>query len=377
MGHVLFFRKGSVHTKPVALPSGYTKLAYIQSTGTQYVDTGVVVNKADSVRMVLDTHLTSNDSYGGCNGYMQFQSSVGGGVRSTIDVSYSNTTETVTVNGEQKSSQSWASYNGENVKLGIFKMGDANNSWFSGAAQIGKLYSCQIYDNGTLIRDYVPCKGPSGVVGLYDLTGEQFYGNSGTGVFYAGPPVVTLPEGYTQLMYLESSGTQYINTGFTPNQDARIQLDCERTAANATDHFFGVRTGNSASSAFAFYIYNSGWRYAYNNYVATGNGPATGRYVFDANKNVMTINGDTTLTGTYASFTAAAAAPLFAMLSAPSGFSYGSFRLYTCRIYNNGLMVRDFIPCRNASRTIGLYDLVNGQFYTNAGTGTFTAGEVA
>ena len=376
MGHCLFLRKGSVHTKPASLPSGYTKLAYIQSTGTQYVDTGVVVNKADSVRMVLDTHLTSNDSYGGCNGYMQFQSSVGGGVRSTIDVSYSNTTETVTVNGEQKSSQSWASYNGENVKLGIFKMGDANNSWFSGAAQIGKLYSCKIYDNGTLIRDYVPCKDPSGAVGLYDLTGEQFYGNGGTGVFYAGPPVVTLPEGYTQLMYLESSGTQYINTGFTPNQDARIQLDCERTAANATDHFFGVRTGNSASSAFAFYIYNSGWRWAYNNATASGTGPDIGRYFIDANKNITTINGDTTLTGTYASFTAAAAAPLFAMLSAPSGFSYGSFRLYTCRIYNNGLMVRDFIPCRNASGTIGLYDLVNGQFYTNAGTGAFTAGEV-
>lgn len=378
MGHVLYLRKGSVHTTPgKVLPAGYTKLQYIQSTGTQYVDTGVVVNKADSVRMVLDTHLTSNDSYGGCNGYMQFQSSVGGGVRSTIDVSYSNTTETVTVNGEQKSSQSWASYNGENVKLGIFKMGDANNSWFSGAAQIGKLYFCKIYDNGTLIRDYVPCKDPSGAVGLYDLTGEQFYGNSGTGVFYAGPPVVTLPEGYTQLMYLESSGTQYINTGFTPNQDARIQLDCERTAANATDHFFGVRTGNSASSAFAFYIYNSGWRWAYNNATASGTGPDIGRYFIDANKNVTTINGDTTLTGTYASFTAAAAAPLFAMLSAPSGFSYGSFRLYTCRIYNNGLMVRNFIPCRNASGTIGLYDLVDGQFYTNAGTGTFTAGEVA
>ena len=189
-------------------------------------------------------------------------------------------------------------------------------------------------------------------------------------------PGKVLPAGYQKLQYIQSTGTQYINTGFTPNQDARIQLDCERTAANATDHFFGVRTGNSASSAFAFYIYNSGWRWAYNNATASGTGPDIGRYFIDANKNITTINGDTTLTGTYASFTAAAAAPLFAMLSAPSGFSYGSFRLYTCRIYNNGLMVRDFIPCRNASGTIGLYDLVNGQFYTNAGTGTFTAGEV-
>lgn len=186
MGHCLMMRKGEVHTKPVPLPTGYTKLAYIQSSGTQYIDTGIVVNKLDSVRIVLDTLLTSNDSYAGCNGYMQFQANVGSGVRSTIDVSYRNITETITVNGEQKSSQSWESYSGSNVKLGIFKMGDANNSWFSGAAQIGKLYSCQVYDDGTLIRDFQPCIDASGNVGLYDLVGRQFYGNAGTGTFTAG-----------------------------------------------------------------------------------------------------------------------------------------------------------------------------------------------
>ena len=31
-----------------------------------------------------------------------------------------------------------------------------------------------------------------------------------------------LPDGYTQLKYIESTGTQYINTGFKPNQDARV-----------------------------------------------------------------------------------------------------------------------------------------------------------
>ena len=45
------------------------------------------------------------------------------------------------------------------------------------------LYSCQIYDNGTLVRDFVPCINGSGEVGLYDLVGKQFYGNAGTGVF--------------------------------------------------------------------------------------------------------------------------------------------------------------------------------------------------
>jgi hypothetical protein len=41
-----------------------------------------------------------------------------------------------------------------------------------------KLYSCQIYDNGTLIRDYVPCLNEVGVVGLYDKVENKFYGNA-------------------------------------------------------------------------------------------------------------------------------------------------------------------------------------------------------
>ena len=50
-------------------------------------------------------------------------------------------------------------------------------------------------------------------------------------------------------------------------------------------------------------------------------------------------------------------------------------KLYSCKLYNNGALVRDFVPCyRRADNEIGLYDLVNGVFYTNAGTGSFTIG---
>ena len=56
-----------------------------------------------------------------------------------------------------------------------------------------QLYSCQIYDNGTLIRDFVPSQDPTGNVGLYDLVGAQFYGNAGTGAFVAGPEITPEP----------------------------------------------------------------------------------------------------------------------------------------------------------------------------------------
>ena len=45
-------------------------------------------------------------------------------------------------------------------------------------------------------------------------------------------------------------------------------------------------------------------------------------------------------------------------------------------MYDNGTLIRDFIPCKNASGVIGLWDDVNGVFYQNAGSGTFDAGEL-
>lgn len=46
-------------------------------------------------------------------------------------------------------------------------------------------------------------------------------------------------------------------------------------------------------------------------------------------------------------------------------------KLYAFKLYDNGVLVRDFQPCMNASETVGLYDLVGKKFYANAGTGVF------
>ena len=167
-----------------SLPEGYTKLAYIQSSGTQYIDSGLTMNKSDSYEYML-TGYFSNNAYGGANGYMQFQSGIAIGAKSTIKVVYDGKTydEKVYVNGTLNSSNNWSNYNGANVKIGIFKLGDINNGWFSGEAQIGKLYSLRIKNADTTVRDFIPCINPSGVVGLYDLVSKQFYGNAGTGTF--------------------------------------------------------------------------------------------------------------------------------------------------------------------------------------------------
>lgn len=174
----------------MSLPSGYKRLEYIQSSGTQYIDSGLIMNKSDSYEYML-TGYFSNNAYGGANGYMQFLSGIAISAKSTIKVVYDGKTydERVYVNGTLNSSNNWSNYNGVNVKIGIFKLGDINNGWFSGEAQIGKLYSLRIKNAETIVRDFIPCINPSGVVGLYDLVEKRFYGNAGTGTFTAGAEV--------------------------------------------------------------------------------------------------------------------------------------------------------------------------------------------
>lgn len=186
MGHCLMMRKGEVHTTPSKVPPyGYQRLQYIQSTGTQYIDSGLVVNKTDSYDYSIKAQF-SNDAYGGANGYMQFKSGIANGEKAVIRVVYDGATHTerVYVDNFLNTLTDWTnSYNEANVKIGILKMGDPDNGWHSGDAQIGKLYSLKIKKNGTLVRDFIPCINASGAVGLYDLVGKQFYGNAGTGAF--------------------------------------------------------------------------------------------------------------------------------------------------------------------------------------------------
>lgn len=170
-----------------AIPVEVNLLDYIEATGTQYIDTGLTVNKPESYEYIIDA-LFTNDAYGGANGYLQFKGGLSGGVRKTIKIVYNGNThiESIYVNNVLNSSTDWTNtYSDQNVKIGIFKLGDPNNAWNSGNAQIGKVYSCQIKKKGNLVRDFVPARNKSGVACLYEKISETYYLNAGSGTFIA------------------------------------------------------------------------------------------------------------------------------------------------------------------------------------------------
>lgn len=193
-----------------------------------------------------------------------------------------------------------------------------------------------------------------------------------------------LPTEYTKLEYIESSGTQYIDTGFIPNQDSRVVMDAHAnistSAAVSSTYFafFGCRGNNKyfeiykAASASWYLYFLCGSVSAYSTSYTSASS-YNKRMVIDVNKNVATVDKET-LTVAAATWQASYSLMLFATNTNGSAASYIPMKLYSCQIYDNGTLIRDFVPAKNASGTVGLYDAVNGELYANSGSGAFTAG---
>lgn len=191
---------------------------------------------------------------------------------------------------------------------------------------------------------------------------------------------MALPSGYTKLKYIQSSGTQYINTNFTPNHNTRIVMDAQLYPAPSGSGFlFGARTTSLSNSfTFLWYATPNAFRsdYGTEEHSIGTSVAATDRLKIDHNKNTITVNG-TAHTHTAQSFTAPVDLFLFCANNNGTAATPASMRLYSCQIYDNGTLVRDFVPAKNSAGTAGLYDVVNNAFYTSAGSGAFTAGPLA
>ena len=187
---------------------------------------------------------------------------------------------------------------------------------------------------------------------------------------------MSLPSGYKHLEYIQSSGTQWIDTGFKPNQNTRIKMDCNVIGFNSGDAFlFGARiaSGNTAFCLAADDA-NTRWFALYGNAVQNPTGTCTGKHSIDFNQNVLTLDGKN-FTFAKTTFQSSYNLLLFATITNGNVDSQrGKMAIYSCQIYDNGTLVRDFVPCQTTDGTIGLWDDVNSVFYQNAGTGTFTAG---
>lgn len=179
-----------------------------------------------------------------------------------------------------------------------------------------------------------------------------------------------LPSGYKHLDYVECTGTQYIDTGFILNQDSRVVCEYMYKGGNGV---YGARN-TVATRNFSMRVINNAWQFGYGDGVTTSTITAdtTKWHIADQNKNVLYIDGNLAAEREYAVFTTPKTMTIGAIKA--GSIYYGEGRYRGCQVYDNGVLVRDFIPCKNESGEIGMYDTVNAVFYRNAGTGTFVTG---
>lgn len=178
-----------------------------------------------------------------------------------------------------------------------------------------------------------------------------------------------LPSGYKQLEYIESSGTQFIDTGIKAKNNTKVIAECNITYGTN----WVMILGSYDTGAYFSWWANATNIYAYyGSQNKSGNG-ATGKQTIIANGSKWSDSANSFVFSD-ASFTAPSTMYLFSVHNGGSSYANASMKLYACQIYDNGALVRNFVPCKNSSGAVGLYDTVEVQFYANAGTGTFTAG---
>lgn len=372
--------------------SDYNVVEYIESTGTQYIDTGLIMEKSTTMRMEISAQLTSNGNWAGVNGYMQHQASLGGGSKGLFVVDYNGNThiENVYFNNTLKYTQDWTSaYSGAKNKVAVIGMGNAENTWWTNIsanryAQVGKWYYIKVYRSGTLVRDYVPCvRNSDGVAGLYDKVENKFYTNSGTGSFGSGAATGDAVEEYQRVEHLDFTGSQYINTGYIPNTNTKVETTF-KTSTNSR-WLFGSRTSTSATDIYAVY-FNSATLLWYQ-IRTSGNAKSVDNYFnkisyLTTTRSEFILNGKTT-SGFGTDALGSSTWPMYIGSVNTAGKADGTSgrhfvgELYSFKIWDGTTLVRDFVPVvRSRDGVAGLYDMVGHKFYANAGSGSFKTGGV-
>ena len=181
-----------------------------------------------------------------------------------------------------------------------------------------------------------------------------------------------IPEEYTELEYLESDGVhfQYIDMGYIISSNIKIYIEFE---SFSNGWLFGGSAGDSGGRwGVGIDGNNISWYSARESVANTYNLNGKNTALFDY------ANGFT-LNGVYKAFDSVQSygiAPRKLYLFFADGSQVVTVqRIYVTKIYYNDSIIHYLIPAkRNSDNIFGMYDTVTGTFFTNAGSGTFTAG---
>ena len=257
----------------------------------------------------------------------------------------------------------------------------------------GRLYGFKIYEEGALVRDYVPiCQG--GAYALLDKVEGKVLAKAAKSAAFTGftannalnDSFFTAPM-RAEDAYIESDGTQGINLGYLTTPNTRYEIDYQLNAIKGQNRPFGEATGNQSAELYiqgeatgsgnvAFGVGNS-WKAQ-----TTGVGADLNRHVavLDLANRECGYSGYKMFpfsAETVCSRNATYPMWLFAKGTDASGAhdNRTAMKLYAFRIYESGVLVHEYLPYK-VGNIVGLYDTMTGDVKTStvSGSNAFTLG---
>ena len=258
----------------------------------------------------------------------------------------------------------------------------------------------EMHNNATIIgsievsgnnnRKFIPVERVSdGEIGYFDTMKNVFLQNQGSGtpitsgyddshIISTKPTSSTLPDGYTELEYIEGTGTQWIDTGIKITGNDIIETEFKNTSSTGNGGLYGVFALGDSSA-----FYANGTYYGYdvkNKKVDTNVSVDTAWHNVIHNFVDGTLKlDDTTVEFAPFSFENNVNSHLFTRYYNGTYGYYFSGYVKKHKITRNGVVIINLIPARrDRDGVVGMYDLADSNpetaFHTNAGTGEFVAG---
>ena len=360
------------------------ELSYLRTTGEQYIDTGIKPNQDTSVEIkfqitsqktqaiygIRDTnslntyclwyynhtdHTTDDESY--LDGYRTDYN--------TNIYFTNNTDKTIKIIKQEKNkiyidgnlayTHTNSNFsNTSNLLLFCLKTNNSNALHTEYEATLN-FYYCKIWQGESLVADYIPVVDKNGKACIFDKVSNNFKYNSDT-----RNKDFERPSEINEIISVYASG-KYIDTGFKPNYNTSIEMKCTRTTAG-TQFLYGSRVTNVSNTFCSCYVEDNGLRFDYNTTVGTNNfltNVVNTMYTIKQDKNKFYLNNTYKGEYTYSNFNASHNLYLFCVNNNGTPSLFSNLRIYYCKIWDNGTLIRDYIPALDTNNIPCLYDKVN------------------
>lgn len=183
---------------------------------------------------------------------------------------------------------------------------------------------------------------------------------------------------YTPITCITGTGTQYCDSTYTPTSE-HFKIEAKYLITSNNGALFGAYYASSAPHyAITLYLTYANLEV----YIGSTSGPYRVSHSYnniyevsvDANNgNATVVFNNNTTTTTYSTPLRYCDGLILAQRNLATNNVEGHLRgsLYYLKLYDNDVLVRDFIPVLDGNGVPCLYDKVEREFHYNLGTGTF------